>query len=217
MEKRGKGLLLLVGVATLVIIIAIASVIVFTRKPSSQSPPSTNASSTSASSTTTTFAPVTSPQTQASALTQLLQSGPQDRSILQSSIDAIQGSINSGAGCASNVSSAVSEIQQVVIGRQTLLRQLSTTSLSAVPNGTLVIADLRSAWLISKRIDQDFSQWANAEVTDSCHLGDSNVASYRATEVLDPRSTAIKTIFVNLWNPIALQLNQPSTWTADQI
>jgi hypothetical protein len=108
-------------------------------------------------------------------------------------------------------------MQQVASNRQTLLTELDAVSLSAVPNGALVARDLRNSWLISERIDQDFSEWASVELNNNCALSDASVASYQATNVLDPRSTALKMIFVGLWDPIARQLNQPSAWTANQI
>jgi len=215
-RKSHKGLLVAIGVGLLVLVLAISAAILLTRH-SSTSNASSNTSTSTSTSTSTTAPTGASAQVQASALTGLLQSGTQVRSELQSAIDAVQGSVGTGAGCQSNVATAVSQLQQVVSSRQTLLDQLSTLSLSAVPNGALVVHDLRSSWLISKRIDADFSQWANVELNSNCGASDASVVSYQATNVLDPRSTQMKITFVNLWDPIASQLNQPSTWTAAQI
>jgi len=214
-ESR-KGLFVAVGVGALVLVIAIISIIFLTRSPSPSNASSGTSTSTSPP-TTSTLPPVVSAQAEASALTGLLESGTQARSELQVSIDAVQGSVSAGAGCNANVSTAVSQLQQVVSDRQTLLDELNTVSLSAVPNGVLVMRDLRKSWLISERIDQDFNQWASIELNNNCGLSDSSIANYQATNVLDPRSTAMKSVFVNLWDPIARRLNQPSTWTAGQI
>jgi hypothetical protein len=70
---------------------------------------------------------------------------------------------------------------------------------------------------MSERIDKAFAQWATIELNSNCSVSDSAVPSYVATETLDPESTRIKTTFVNLWNPIAGQLGQPSNWSADQV
>jgi len=206
----------LIAIASIAIVVVVVIIVLSTLKSASPGSSSTSGTFSSPSLTTTTTAAV-SPQSQAAALTSLLQSAPQDRSRLQVAIDAIEGSVNSHAGCQANVATAVSEIQQVASNRQILLQQLSSTSLSSLPRGESLTYDLRSSWMISERIDQDFSQWALTEQENNCNLSDSDIPSYQATDVLDPKSTAIKTVFVNLWNPIARNMGQPSSWTAAQI
>jgi hypothetical protein len=215
--RSKRGIVIVAGVSVLVIAAAITAFALSHREsPKTRDDPK-GAVATIVTSTTTTIPLSASPQTQAASLTKLLQSAPRYRSQLESAIEAVQSSIDAGSGCQANVVVAVSEIQQVANARQTSLQQLSTTSVSSIPNGALVMHDLRSAWLISERIDVDFYEWANTEQANSCSLSDSSIANYNATNVLDPKSTAIKTVFVNLWDPIARQLNQPSSWTADQI
>jgi len=177
-------------------------------------------SSTTTSTSTSTSSPSTtivSGPSQATRLTSLLTSSVNDRSKLQNAVDTIHAADQSGTGCGANVGSALTNLRQVASSRQRLLNELSTTSMSAVPNGQLVLSDLTSAWLMSERIDKDFVKWASTESSNNCKISDSSVPSYMATETLDPKSTALKTTFVNLWNPIASQLNHTSTWTADQI
>jgi len=154
---------------------------------------------------------------EAESLSNLLQSATPDRSELQNAIDEIQGSVNSHAGCTSNVANAVSAIQQVTSDRQNLLQQLGSTSLTELPNGQALANDLDNSWTISEQIDQDFSQWATTQQENNCQVSDSNIPSYQATNNLDSQSTAMKTTFVNLWNPIAQTFNQPSSWTAAEI
>jgi hypothetical protein len=199
-------------------VLAVVAVVVFLVVSNSSTSPSSLGNTSSTSTTAYVPPPTTAtPASQGAELTRLLQSGPQDRSALQNAIDVIEQSINSGRGCGAGVLGAVTEIQAVAAGRETLLAQLSTTSLSAVPNGNLVLNNLKSAWQISGRIDRAFEQWASVEENNNCQLSDANVASYHTTAVLDPISTSIKTQFVDRWNPIARQLNQPSNWSADQI
>jgi len=179
-----------------------------------------NATTTFATTTTTFEATTTtfeSSDEEASALTSLLNSSTQDRAELQSSIGTVQAVVGAGAGCNTGVSTAASALLQIQNNRQALLQQLSTLSMSKVPQGPLVLEELGSAWRISERIDADFEAWASTEVSRNCSLSDSDVSTYVATESLDPKSTSLKTTFVELWDPIAQQLGQPSTWTAGQI
>jgi predicted RND superfamily exporter protein len=178
---------------------------------------------------TTTLLPVSTPTTtsvqtpatafsQASAINHLLQSAPQDRAQLQNAVDVIQSSIDERNGtCSPAAVNAVSEIKTVANGREDLLIQLSVTSMSDVPGGGQVLASLRSAWIISLRIDRAFGQWATVELDNGCALSDSVIPSYHTTAILDPQSTAIKTRFVEEWNPIASQYGLPANWSADQI
>jgi hypothetical protein len=161
--------------------------------------------------------PVVSVDGQAASLTSLLDLSSIDRSKLQNSVDVMQAAVQGQNGCSSGVSTAVVDLRQVSQGRQTLLLRLASVSLSSVPSGHLITSDLRGAWLISERIDNDFEGWAETELNDNCRISDAAVASYVATETLDPKSTAMKTRFVNLWNPIAARLHQPSSWTAYRI
>jgi hypothetical protein len=153
---------------------------------------------------------------QAAEITRLLRPGPSERAELQSSVDVVQQSVDDG-GCSAGVPGAVNEIGAIAGDRAVLLSQLSSVSLSAVSNGGVALSDLRRAWQISGRIDRDFEQWASEEESNNCGLSDSDIPSYQATSTLDPISTNIKTQFVNVWNPIAESLNQPSNWTADEI
>jgi hypothetical protein len=160
---------------------------------------------------------VTTPASQVAAITQLLRSGPQNRTELQNAIDVVQQSVDRGNGCSGNVPTAVMEIQSVANARATQLAQLSNVSLSTIPNGGAVLTNLKSAWTISGRIDRAFVAWASEEQVNNCSLSDSEVSSYHTTEVLDPISTGIKTQFVNRWNPIARRFNQPAGWSASEI
>ena len=177
--------------------------------------PSTSTSSTTT--TTTTTIAVTSAAAEAASLTNLLETNAQDRPLLQSSISVIQASVGGGAGCGPGVQTAVTNLQQVVRSRQRSLNELSILPMSLVPSGLLVRGELTSAWTISERIDADFEHWGIIETSGNCRISDSRVSTYVATETLDPRSTSLKNTFVALWDPIAAQFNQPSSWTADQI
>jgi len=215
--KRRGGLLLVAGVLAAVII----AVVLFVTLRSSPSGPSAVASTstTAATRTTTTTAPptpVVTPALQAAEITRLLRPGPSERAALQSSVDVVQQSVDNGS-CTAGVPGAVTEIGTIASDRAVLLSQLSSVSLSTIPNGSVVLSDLKSAWQISGRIDRAFEQWASEEESNNCALSDSDITSYQTTATLDPISTSIKTRFVNVWNPIAERLNQPSNWSADEI
>jgi hypothetical protein len=131
-------------------------------------------------------------------------------------VDYVQAAVERHA-CGNGISNAENDFSQVAEGRLLLLQRLADLSLSQVPDGQQVSSDLRRSWLISERIDKDFQNWAEAEAARNCQVGDARVASYVATESLDPQSTNIKTTFVNLWNRIAAPLGVPANWTASQI
>lgn len=206
----------ILGAAALVVIIVVAVVLL-----SAHAVPTTASTTTLLPVSTPTTTSVQTPATafsQASAINHLLQSAPQDRAQLQNAVDVIQSSIDERNGtCSPAAVNAVSEIKTVANGREDLLIQLSVTSMSDVPGGGQVLASLRSAWIISLRIDRAFGQWATVELDNGCALSDSVIPSYHTTAILDPQSTAIKTRFVEEWNPIASQYGLPANWSADQI
>jgi hypothetical protein len=211
-KSRG-GLILGVGALAAVII---AIVVIVSLRSSSSGPSVTTTTSTTSTTTTAPPSQIVTPTSQAAEITRLLSSGPPERAALQNAIDVVQQSVE-GGGCSAGVPAAVSEIGTVARDRAVLLSQLSSVSLSTVPNGNVVLSNLESAWQISDRIDRAFEQWASDEESNNCALSDSDIPSYQTTETLDPISTNIKTRFVNSWNPIARRLNQPSNWSADEI
>ncbi len=211
---------LLVTAAVIVVLGAAVGLFVWLRAPGStpvavattSTAPSTSTTAPSAAST----ASAASATDQAAALTTLLEASGHDRALLQRSIDTVQLAVNAGR-CPANLVTVAAAIARVATGREDLLNQLSTASFSALPSGALIEHDLRRAWDLSERIDVDFATWASTEVGDNCTAGDTSIASYQATTVLDPQSTAIKNAFVALWNPIASTFAQPSSWTAAEI
>jgi hypothetical protein len=217
-EPPSKGMstkaLIGIGICLGVIVVAIAALAISHRSTSTIT---TTTSSTTTTTTTESPPSTATPAAQAVAFTQLLRSGPQDRSDLQNAIDVVQQSVDGGGGCSAGVPGAVAEIQSVASARAASLSQLSSVSLSTISGGGLVLSNLKSAWAFSGRIDRAFEQWASIEEHNYCSLSDSSVASYRTTETLDPISTAIKIRFVNRWDPIARRLGQPSDWSASEI
>jgi hypothetical protein len=167
-------------------------------------------STTATTSTTTTTPNNESAQGQATDITTLLNKSSLDRSRIQHDVDVVQHAETSHVGCSTNVSTAVTDFNQVESNREALLGQLATTQMSLIPKSALVRSDLRRAWLMSLRIDKAFAQWASIELANNCNVSNSSVPSYVTTENLDPVSTSIKTTFVNVWNPIASELGQPS-------
>jgi hypothetical protein len=215
--KRKWGPWLVAG-AFAAVLIAVVLFVTLRSSPSHPVVVVTTSTTTTPPSTTTTVpsTPVVSPASQAAEITRLLSPGPSERSALQSSVDVVQQSVDSGS-CSAGVPGAVTEIGTIANDRAVLLSQLSSVSLSAIPNGSLALSDLKSAWQISGRIDRAFEQWASEEESNDCSVSDSDIPSYQATATLDPISTSMKARFVSIWNPIAESLNQPANWTADEI
>jgi hypothetical protein len=206
----------ILGAVALVVVIVLA-VILFARHPGTTTAPTTTPPTVTTPSTTT-VQPLATASSQVAVINHLLQSAPQDRAELQNAVDVIQSSIDASNGsCSVEAVNAVSEIKTVANGREDLLIQLSAISMSQVPGGERVLEGLRNAWTISLQIDRAFGQWSKVELQNGCSVSDSAIPSYHTTAILDPQSTAIKTRFVEEWNPIASQYGLPSDWSADQI
>jgi len=163
----------------------------------------------STATTTTTLSNETATD-QASLLSTMLISGGHDRARVQNSIDVVQAAVRNRAGCTAGVATAVTTLNEAETDRASLLSQLASTQLTMVPRATLVRSELRRAWLMSLRIDKGFAQWSSVELNSNCGVSDDSVPGWVTAQRLDPESTIIKTTFVNLWNPIASQLGQPS-------
>jgi hypothetical protein len=155
--------------------------------------------STSASSTTTTQA---LGQTEASSISSLLSQSSNDRSSIVSAVDEV-------SAC-QNLQGALDALNSSATSRQNLLSQLSSIPTTGLTNGTQLAEYLIGAWENSLSSDQSYAAWANDEIENGCTTNDFSDSNYEAAQSSDSASTAAKTSFANLWNPIASQYNLPT-------
>jgi serine/threonine protein kinase len=160
-------------------------------RPAVSSPAATSArpSSSAPSSSASTLA-----SSQAAAVNNLLRSSAATRG-------ALQGAVSQVADC-TNLSSAVSQIQNAANQRSTEYDQASALSTSALADGTIVKTDLTAALRDSLDADRDYLVWAQQELKLSC-VAASQSSAYNAAYNADMQADAAKEAFVHVWNPVA--------------
>jgi serine/threonine protein kinase len=156
--------------------------------PPSQSPPPSPSSAPSSPSA----AQLAS--SQAAAVNNLLNSSAATRRALQGAVSEV--------GACTDLSGAVSQIQDAVNQRSTEYSQASGLSASALADGTTVKADLTAALRSSLGADRDYLAWAQLQLTQGC-VPDSQSGAYTAAYDADQQANAEKAAFVQVWNPVA--------------
>jgi hypothetical protein len=131
---------------------------------------------------------------QAAAVNDLLSSSAATRKALQGAV--------SEAGDCTDLSSAVSQIQNAVNQRSTEYDQASALSTSALPDGTIVKTDLTTALRKSLDADRDYLAWAQRQLTLGC-VPAAQSSAYNAAYQADEQANAAKAAFVQVWNPVA--------------
>jgi hypothetical protein len=144
--------------------------------------------------TTTTQPPA---QAEATALASLLSQSSTDRASIVAAVDNV-------SGC-QNLDSAESALNASGSSRQSLLSQIQSQLLTALPNGNEMAEYLITAWQNSLASDQSYAAWAEDEIENGCTTDDFSDSNYQNAQTSDANSTASKTAFANLWNPIATQ------------
>ncbi|NUR30617.1 MAG: hypothetical protein HOV83_32995 [Catenulispora sp.] len=136
------------------------------------------------------------PKNQAAAVQTILNAAKNDRENLVGAVDLV-------SKCR-NLSSAVSQLQQVTQGRRAELSRAQALSLTALANGTQIASSLVTALQHSVAADVAYLAWAQ-KVAGSCSKA--NLADHQRT-VGDDESKAATTAkkqFVAAWNPVAQQ------------
>jgi hypothetical protein len=121
---------------------------------------------------------------------------------------ALQTAVNDIGSC-SNVSAAVTAIQNVASQRSTELRDATALQTGALPNGAALKADLLSALNYSLRADRDFLRWGQQQLT-GCTDPAPVTSAYTAGFDASKRAGTAKGEFLRLWNPIAAQQGLPA-------
>jgi serine/threonine protein kinase len=194
--RHRRGLIgLILAIVAVGIVAAVAVSIVFPAGPArgrpAMSSPGTSSARSSSSSPTPT---ATLASRQAAAVNDLLSSSAATRK-------ALQGAVTEAGDC-TNLSGAVSQIQNAVNQRSTEYKQAAALSTSALADGTLLKTDLTAALRNSLDADRDYLAWAQQQLTLGCAPATQSSA-YNAAYNADTQANAAKAAFVQVWNPIA--------------
>jgi serine/threonine protein kinase len=161
-------------------------------RPAVSSPAATSAQpSSSAPSSASTLA-----SRQAAAVNDLLRSSAATRK-------SLQGAVSQAHEC-TDLSSAVSQIQNAVNQRNAEYNQAAALSTSALADGMIVKTDLTAALRNSLDADREYLAWAQQELKLSCAAA-SQSSAYNAAYNADKQADAAKEAFVQVWNPVAAQ------------
>jgi serine/threonine-protein kinase len=202
--RRSRAMIaaVIVAVAAVAVAAGAAVFVIHNRKPpATASAPAIPGSSTSPSashSASPSPSPSPSPSAQAAAISNLLTSGATSSTVLTDAVDKVQ-------ACTS-LPRSVRQIQQVRDQRQTEYTQAKALSTSTLPNGAVLKSDLTKALFYSLTADSDYLAWAQQQES-ACQAGSQSGAALTA----DSQAVNYKTLFVNMWNPIAAQYGLPST------
>jgi serine/threonine protein kinase len=202
--RRSRGMIaaVIVAVAAVAVAAGAAALVIHNRKsPSAASPPAVPVSSTSppsSHSASPSASASPSPSAQASAISNLLISGATSSTVLTDAVDKVQ--------ACTNLPRSVRQIQQVRDQRQTEYNQAKALSTSALQNGAVLKSDLTKALFYSLTADSDYLAWAQQQES-ACQAGSQSGAALTA----DSQAVNYKTLFVNMWNPLAAQYGLPAT------
>jgi serine/threonine protein kinase len=156
-------------------------------RPSPSPSPSAPAPSSSAPSASTLAS------RQAAAVNTLLGSSAATRR-------ALQGAVSEARDC-TDLTGAVSQIQDSVDQRSAEYSQASALSISGLPDGTIVKTDLTAALRSSLQADRDYLAWAR-QLELGC-VPATQSSAYDAANAADEQANAAKEAFVQVWNPVA--------------
>jgi len=192
---------LILALASVGIAAAVAIGVVLSARPARDRPAVSSPAATSARSSSS--APSSAPSSsgpalasrQAAAVNDLLSSSAATRK-------ALQGAVSKARDC-TDLSSAVSQIQNAVIQRNAEYNQASALSTSALADGTIVKTDLTVALRSSLDADRDFLAWAQ-QLKLGCAAATQSSA-YNAAYQADQLANAAKEAFIQVWNPVAAQ------------
>jgi serine/threonine protein kinase len=197
-RHRPGAIRLILALAAVGIAAAVVAGVVLSGRPArgrpgvSSSPVTAARSPSSVPSSSSAF---TLASSQAAAVNDLLRSSAATRKALQGAV--------SEAGDCTDLSSAISQIQNAVDQRNTEYIQASALSTSALADGTIMKTDLIAALRNSLDADRDYLAWAQQQELGCVPAPQSS--AYDAAYNADQQANAAKDAFVQVWNPIATQ------------
>jgi hypothetical protein len=124
----------------------------------------------------------------------LLGSSVATRQALQSAVTQVQ--------ACTNLSGAVSQIQDVVNHRSTQYDRASALSTGDLASGAQVKSDLVTALRDSLNADRDYLTWAQQQLNTGCTPGAQSSAYITAYDA-DQQANAAKAQFALVWDPVA--------------
>ena len=207
-SRRPGRVRLIVAVAAVVITAAAVAVGVGAAHTSRSAPAASSTPATSAPPVTPATSPASSPVAsvtpsvsasvlaarQATAVSNLLGSSATTRT-------ALEGAVGQAQAC-TNLSGAVSQIQQVVNQRSSQFQQASALSTANLAGGAVVKSDLLTALRDSLNADRDYLTWAQQQLNTGCTPGVQSSAYITAYDA-DQQANAAKADFALVWDPVA--------------
>jgi len=211
-RRPGGVRLILAATAAAVVAAAVAAGVAYTSRPAPRTPavssPAASAPSSSAppspapSSSAPSLSASTLASRQAAAVSELLGSSAATRQALQSAVGQI--------GSCTNLSGAVSMIQNVVGQRTSQYDQASALPTTTLASGAIVKSDLITALRDSLDADRDYLTWARQQLDTGC-TPTAQSSAYDAAYQADQQANAAKQAFAQVWNPVAARYGlQPS-------
>ena len=164
-----------------------------TSAPATSAPPSSASASPSASASASS-PPPPRPSQQAAALGTVLTSSAAARTTLHNAVGQV-------VAC-TNLSGAVSQLEEVVAQRSSEYGRASALTTSALPRGAAVKSELMAALSSSLTADKDFLAWARQQLAGGC-TPSSQSTTYNAAFSASETADAAKQSFVDVWNPVA--------------
>jgi serine/threonine-protein kinase len=202
-SRRPRVIKLILAVGAAAIAAAVAVGVAAPNRPAPRTPAVSRPADTSAPSPSPSRTPSASalaPGQAAAVVNNLLGSSTATRK-------ALYGAVGEVANC-TNVSSAASLIQNAVSQRGAEYSQASALSVSALPDGAAVKADLIAALRTSLDADRDYLTWARQQLNQGC-TAPAQSSAYRAAYSAAQDADAAKEAFVHLWNPVAAKYGVP--------
>jgi serine/threonine-protein kinase len=207
-RSRVPKLILAAG-AVVVVAAAVASGVALSgqrapARPAASLPRASSLATASSSSRSPSHAPASSPASpsapvlasgQAAALGTLLTSSTVARTELAAAVVQVD--------ACTNLSSAVSQLQDVVNQRAGEYSQASALPTAALPGGAAMKSELLGALSNSLQADRDYLTWAQQQQTGGCAPAGQSSA-YNAAYGASQLANAAKEEFVQAWNPVAV-------------
>jgi hypothetical protein len=141
-----------------------------------------------------TASPAPAPSTQAAAVGALLASSAATRTALRAAVRQ--------AGACTNLSGAVSGLQDVVDQRAAESRRASALVTAALPDGTAVKSDLIAALGKSLQADRDYLTWARQQLAGGC-APPAQSGAFRTALSANQAADQAKQAFARVWNRVA--------------
>jgi serine/threonine protein kinase len=200
-RRPGAFKVVLAAVAAAVIA-AVAITLALPKKSALDSAAGSGSAATSASGS----ASAQSASAQAAAVQKLLVSSAATR-------QGLNGAIGNVSGC-TNLSTAVSDLQNAVSQRGAEYKQASALSASALPDAAAVKSGLITALHMSLEADQDYLTWAQQQQSSGC-ASPAQSSAYSAAYRADQQADTAKEAFVQVWNPVAAKYGVKQTSAGD--